>query len=140
MKLTFLGGAGTVTGSKTLLQSNHTKILIDCGLFQGLKEFRLKNWDSLPIDNSELDLVILTHAHLDHSGYIPILVKNGYKGKIYCTKATRDLTEIILLDSGKIQEEDARRANKYNYTKHDPAIPLYDIEDAKNCYDSFRNF
>lgn len=140
MKLTFLGGAGTVTGSKTLLESNYTKILIDCGLFQGLKELRLKNWDSLPIDNSELDLVILTHAHLDHSGYIPILVKNGYKGKIYCTKATRDLTEIILLDSGKIQEEDARRANKYNYTKHDTAIPLYDIEDAKNAMTHFETF
>lgn len=133
MKLTFLGGAGTVTGSKTLLESNYTKILIDCGLFQGLKELRLKNWGSLPLNLNELDLVLLTHAHLDHSGYLPVLVKNGYKGKIYCTKATRDLTEIILLDSGKIQEEDARRANKYSYTKHDIAKPLYDVEDAKDA-------
>lgn len=140
MKLTFLGGAGTVTGSKILLEINYTKILIDCGLFQGLKELRLKNWDELPINLNELNLVLLTHAHLDHSGYIPILVKNGYKGKIYCTKATRDLTEIILLDSGKIQEEDAQRANKYNYTKHDPAKPLYDIEDAKDAMTHFETF
>ena len=140
MKLTFLGGAGTVTGSKTLLESNYTKILVDCGLFQGLKELRLKNWDSLPIDINELDLVILTHAHLDHSGYIPILVKNGYKGKIYCTKPTKDLTEIILLDSGKIQEEDAKRANKYSYTKHDKAVPLYNIEDAKDALSHFETF
>ncbi len=140
MKLTFLGGAGTVTGSKTLLESNYTKILIDCGLFQGLKELRLKNWEQPPINPNELNLVILTHAHLDHSGYLPILVKNGYKGKIYCTKATRDLTEIILLDSGKIQEEDARRANKYSYTKHDIAVPLYDIEDAKDAVTHFETF
>tara|TARA_R110001583_G_scaffold93777_1_gene237024 strand:+ start:50278 stop:51636 length:1359 start_codon:yes stop_codon:yes gene_type:complete len=140
MKLTFLGGAGTVTGSKTLLESNYTKILVDCGLFQGLKDLRLKNRDELPINLNELNLVLLTHAHLDHSGYIPILVKNGYKGKIYCTKATRDLTEIILLDSGKIQEEDARRANKYSYTKHDPTIPLYDIEDAKDAMTRFETF
>ncbi|WP_299528375.1 MBL fold metallo-hydrolase RNA specificity domain-containing protein [uncultured Lutibacter sp.] len=140
MKLTFLGGAGTVTGSKTLLESSYSKILIDCGLFQGLKELRLKNRDPLPINLDELDAVFLTHAHLDHSGYIPILVKNGYKGKIYCTKATRDITKIILLDSGKIQEEDARRANKYNYTKHDPAIPLYDIEDAKEAMTRFETF
>ncbi len=131
MKLTFLGGAGTVTGSKTLLEIGYKKILIDCGLFQGLKELRLKNWDTLPIDLNNLNLVILTHAHLDHSGYLPLLVKNGYKGKIYCTSATKDLTEIILLDSGKIQEEDTERANKYHYTKHDPAKPLYDVEDAK---------
>ena len=140
MKLTFLGGAGTVTGSKALLESDYTKILIDCGLFQGLKELRRKNWDNLSINLDELDLIILTHAHLDHSGYLPILVKNGYKGKVYCTKATRDLTEIILLDSGKIQEEDARRANKYSYTSHDPAIPLYDIEDAQSAITRLKTF
>ena len=140
MKLTFLGGAGTVTGSKALIESNYTKILIDCGLFQGLKELRLKNWDKLPVNLNELSLVLLTHAHLDHSGYIPILIKNGYKGKIYCTKATKDLTEIILLDSGKIQEEDARRANKHSYTKHDIAKPLYDIEDAKDAMTHFETF
>ena len=133
MKLTFFGGAGTVTGSKILLEVDYKKILIDCGLFQGLKELRKKNRDALPINFNNLTCVFLTHAHLDHSGYIPLLVKNGYVGPIYCTKPTRDLTEIILLDSGKIQEEDARRANKYNYTKHQPAKPLYDIEDAKEA-------
>ncbi|MDO9038305.1 MAG: MBL fold metallo-hydrolase, partial [Lutibacter sp.] len=92
MKLTFFGGAGTVTGSKILLEVNYKKILIDCGLFQGLKELRLKNWENMPSDFKELDLVILTHAHLDHTGYLPILIKNGYSGKIYCTKPTKDLT------------------------------------------------
>jgi len=140
MKLTFLGGAGTVTGSKILLEINYKKILIDCGLFQGLKELRIKNWDKLPIDLNELDLVLLTHAHLDHSGYLPVLVKNGYKGDIYCTKATKDLTEIILLDSGKIQEEDAKRGNKYEYVNHKPAKPLYDIEDAKKAILHLKTF
>ena len=140
MKLTFLGGAGTVTGSKTLLEVGYTKILIDCGLFQGLKELREKNWDTLPINLQELDIVFLTHAHLDHSGYLPLLVKNGYKGKIYCTAPTKDLTEIILLDSGKIQEEDAKRSNKHNYTKHQPAKPLYEIEDAKLAVKQLESF
>ena len=140
MKLTFLGGAGTVTGSKILLEVNYKKILIDCGLFQGLKELRLKNWETLPINHNELDLVLLTHAHLDHSGYIPLLIKNGYKGKIYCTKATKDLTEIILLDSGKIQEEDAKRANIHAYTKHSPAEALYGVNDAKKAITHFKTF
>ena len=140
MKLTFYGGAGTVTGSKILLEYKYKKILIDCGLFQGLYELRLKNRKPLPIDLNDLDVVLLTHAHLDHSGYIPILVKNGYKGKIYCTEPTKDLTEIILLDSGKIQEEDARRANKYSYTKHKVAKPLYDVNDAKNTLNQFETF
>ena len=133
MKLTFFGGAGTVTGSKILIETQYKKILIDCGLFQGLYELRLKNRTPLPIDLNELDAILLTHAHLDHTGYLPLLVKNGYKQKIYCTRPTKDLTEIILLDSGKIQEEDARRANKYNYTRHKPAKPLYDVDDAKNA-------
>lgn len=133
MKLTFLGGAGTVTGSKTLLEVDYNSFLIDCGLFQGLKELRKKNWDALPIDLANLTCVFLTHAHLDHSGYLPVLVKNGYVGPIYCTKPTKDLTKIILLDSGKIQKEDAKRANKYNYTKHKPAKPLYNIEDAEEA-------
>ncbi|SNR39972.1 MBL fold metallo-hydrolase RNA specificity domain-containing protein [Lutibacter flavus] len=140
MKLTFLGGAGTVTGSKILLEVNYKKILIDCGLFQGLKELREKNWETLPINLNELDLVLLTHAHLDHSGYIPLLVKNGYKGEIYCTEATKDLTEIILLDSGKIQEEDARRANKYEYSKHNPAEALYNVDDAKEAITHLKTF
>ncbi|MCF6182783.1 MBL fold metallo-hydrolase [Lutibacter sp.] len=138
MKLTFLGGAGTVTGSKSLLETNYKKLLIDCGLFQGLKELRLKNWEELPINSSEIDAVFLTHAHLDHSGYLPILVKNGYKGKIYCSEATRDLAKIILLDSGKIQEEDAHRANEHHYTKHEKAVPLYDKEDAANTLPHFQ--
>lgn len=140
MKLTFFGGAGTVTGSKILIESQYKKILIDCGLFQGLYELRLKNREPLPIDLNELDTVLLTHAHLDHTGYLPILVKNGFKGKIYCTEATKDLTEIILLDSGKIQEEDARRANKYSYTRHKPANPLYTVEDAINTMNHFETF
>jgi len=140
MKLTFFGGAETVTGSKILLEFDYQKILIDCGLFQGLKELRLKNWDPLPVNPSDINHVFLTHAHLDHSGYLPLLVKNGYKGKIYCSHATRDLTKIILLDSGKIQEEDAERANRYKYTKHEPAMPLYGIEDAVEAITRLESF
>jgi len=140
MKLTFLGGAGTVTGSKILLETNYKKILIDCGLFQGLKELRLKNWDEFPIKSDGINAVFLTHAHLDHSGYLPILIRNGYKGKIYCSEATKDLAKIILLDSGKIQEEDANRANKYHYTKHEKAVPLYDQKDAANTLPHFQTF
>ena len=138
MKLTFYGGAGTVTGSKILLEVNYKKILIDCGLFQGLKELRVKNREMLPIDLNQLDFVLLTHAHLDHSGYLPILIKNGYKGKIYCTSATRDLTEIILLDSAKIQEEDARRAAKHKYSKHTKPTPLYTVADAMETLNHFK--
>ena len=127
----FLGAAGTVTGSKYLLETGNTNILIDCGLFQGLKELRLKNREILPINLKELDAVILTHAHLDHSGYLPILIKNGYEGDIFCTDPTKHLTEIILLDSAKIQEEDAVRANKYSYSKHQNAEPLYTQADVK---------
>jgi metallo-beta-lactamase family protein len=138
MKLTFLGGAGTVTGSKILLETKNKKLLIDCGLFQGLKELRLKNRDLLPFDPNDLDCVFLTHAHLDHSGYLPILIKNGYSGKIMATTATKALSEIILLDSGKIQEEDASRSNKYSYAKHKPAKPLYTINDAKAVIPHFQ--
>ena len=130
-KLTFLGGAGTVTGSKTLVETSSYKVLIDCGLFQGLKELRNLNRTSLTIDPSKIDAIILTHAHLDHCGYIPVLVKNGFKGAIHCTSPTADLTEIILKDSAKIQEEDAARANKYHYTRHKKAKPLYTQEDVK---------
>lgn len=127
IELRFLGGAGTVTGSKTLIETGNTRVLIDCGLFQGLKNLRKLNRADFPVSPSSIDAIILTHAHLDHSGYLPVLIKNGFKGSIYCTSPTKELTEIILLDSAKIQEEDAERANKHGYTKHKEAKPLYTI-------------
>ena len=130
ISLQFLGGAGTVTGSKTLVSANGKNILIDCGLFQGLKELRQLNWKELPIKASEIDAVILTHAHLDHCGYIPVLVKNGFKGPVYCTPSTAELTEVILMDSGKIQEEDAERANRLNYGGRLVSKPLYNQKEA----------
>ncbi|MGM0422097.1 MAG: MBL fold metallo-hydrolase [Pseudomonadota bacterium] len=137
MDLTFMGAAQTVTGSKYLLEDDGKKILIDCGLFQGRKELRLQNWAGLPINPNRIDAVLLTHAHLDHSGYLPKLVKAGFKGKIYCSSATADLCKILLPDSGHIQEEDAYRANKYSYTKHHPALPLYTEKEARDCFDHF---
>jgi metallo-beta-lactamase family protein len=137
MKLTFLGAAGTVTGSKYLLHFNEKNILVDCGLYQGHKEFRLRNWAKFPIDPSKIDAVIITHAHIDHSGYLPLLVKNGYTGKIYCTHGTKDLCSILLPDSGHIAEEDAKRANKYNQSKHKPALPLYTLDDALHSLRQF---
>lgn len=138
MKLTFLGGVGTVTGSKYLLESNGKRILIDCGLFQGLKELRLRNWTTFPIAPRSIHAVLLTHAHIDHTGYIPLLVKNGFRGHIYATRATIDLCKILLPDSGHIQEEDARRANKYGYTKHEIALPLYTKEEALSSLKYFK--
>ncbi len=130
MQLQFLGATGTVTGSKYLLTAGSAKILIDCGLFQGYKQLRLRNWEPLPIPVSELDAVVLTHAHLDHSGYLPLLIKQGFKGKIFCSEATYDLCKILLPDSGHLQEEDAAYANRHGYSKHQPALPLYTEEDA----------
>ncbi len=138
MKLTFLGATGTVTGSKYLLEHAGKRILIDCGLFQGLKELRLRNWEKLPVDPAAIDAVLLTHAHIDHSGYIPLLVKNGFKGKVYCSSATFDLCSILLPDSGYLQEADAERSNRYGYTKHKPALPLYTEKDAKNSLKQFK--
>lgn len=137
MKLTFLGAAGTVTGSKYLLTVHDKKILIDCGLYQGYKELRLRNWATLPINPADIDAVILTHAHIDHSGYLPLLVKNGFKGPIYATQGTKELCEIMLPDSGHIQEEDAFFANKYGFSKHTPALPLYTLDDAKKVMPQF---
>lgn len=137
MKITFLGATGTVTGSKYLIEHEKKKILVDCGLFQGHKELRLRNWDKLAVDPASIDAVILTHAHIDHSGYVPLLVKNGFKGKIYCSEATYSLCNILLPDSARIHEEDARRANQYGYTKHEPALPLYTEEDAKRALRHF---
>lgn len=130
MKLKFLGATRTVTGSKYLLKTYDQTVLIDCGLFQGHKEGRLKNWEPFPESVEDIDVVVLTHAHIDHSGYLPLLVRQGFKGSILATAATRDLCEVLLRDSGRIHEEDARRANKYGYSKHTPALPLYTEEDA----------
>ena len=132
------GGAETVTGSKHLLTMPNYSLLIDCGLFQGIKYLREKNWEPLPVKPSSIDAIILTHAHLDHCGYIPLLVKNGFRGHIYMSKPTRDLTELILRDSAKLQEEDAWKANKHGYTKHKPAKPLYDTVDVEVALPYFR--
>lgn len=137
MKITFLGATKTVTGSKYLITVDSKKVLVDCGLFQGYKELRLRNWDKLPINPHEIDAVILTHAHIDHSGYLPLLVKNGFKGNIYCTRGTKALCTILLPDSGHLQEEDANRANRYGYSKHNPALPLYTAEDGTRALDQF---
>ncbi|MDO9371363.1 MAG: MBL fold metallo-hydrolase [Gammaproteobacteria bacterium] len=130
MDIQFLGATGTVTGSRYLVTCGAKKVLVDCGLFQGYKQLRLRNWAPFPLDPREIDAVVLTHAHLDHSGYLPLLVKNGFKGKVYCSAATRDLCGILLPDSGYLQEEEARYANKRGFSKHAPALPLYTVEDA----------
>lgn len=131
VNITFLGGTETVTGSKILVEHKDSTILIDCGLFQGLKELRLKNREKFPTTISKIDAIILTHAHLDHSGHLPVLGKLGFSKDIHCTFPTQSLTEIILRDSAKIQEEDTARANKHGYTKHKPALPLYSVKDAE---------
>ncbi len=138
MKITFLGATGTVTGSKYMVEDGDRRILVDCGLFQGRKDLRLRNWAQLPVDPASIDAIILTHAHLDHSGYIPLLVKNGFKGTIYCSEGTRDLCSILLPDSGHIQEEDAEAANRHGYTKHSPALPLYTQQEALDCLGRFK--
>lgn len=129
--LTFYGAAGTVTGSKTLLSYNEKRVLVDCGLFQGLKELRGRNWKDFDIPPREIDEVIITHGHLDHCGYLPRLVKDGFNGPIHCTHPSIDLIKIILEDSAKIQEEEAERANRYGYTSHKEAKPLYPLEDVQ---------
>ncbi|MCW9037312.1 MBL fold metallo-hydrolase [Altibacter sp.] len=131
IKVHFLGAAGTVTGSKFLLETPEQTILIDCGMFQGLKELREKNWEYLPIEVSEIDVVLLTHGHLDHTGYLPRLVKQGFRGKIIGTAPTLAITKIILLDSAKIHEEEADKANEEGYSKHQPAEPFYSVEEAE---------
>jgi metallo-beta-lactamase family protein len=131
MKIQFLGAAGTVTGSKHLVIAGADRVLIDCGLFQGLKQLRLRNWAPLPVDPASLSAVVLTHAHLDHSGYIPLLVKHGFRGPIYCTPATFELCKLLLPDSGHLQEEDAEYANRHGFSKHKPALPLYTQDDAQ---------
>lgn len=131
--LSFLGAAGNVTGSRFLLETQGKKLLIDCGLFQGLKQNRLKNWEHFPVAPASIDAVLLTHAHIDHSGYLPRLCKQGFSGRVHCTSATKDLCDIMLKDSAHLQEEDAVWANKKGFSKHSPALPLYTVEDAKDA-------
>ncbi len=137
--LTFLGAAGSVTGSKYLLEASGERLMIDCGLFQGQKELRLRNWATLPVAPSSVHWLVLTHAHLDHTGYIPRFVKDGFKGPILATQATIDLARLLLPDSGHLQEEDAAYANKEGFSKHAPALPLYTHEDALHCLNLFRS-
>src|SRR5688572_11184499 len=128
--LTFLGAARTVTGSKFLLEHAGSRVLIDCGLFQGAKELRLRNWQEFPVAADTINAVVLTHAHLDHVGYLPRLVMQGYRGRVFCTGGTADLCRLVLPDSARIQEEDARQANRHGYSRHSPALPLYIEADA----------
>src|SRR3954463_11876683 len=124
--LTFLGAARTVTGSKYLLEHEGARVLVDCGLFQGLKPLRERNWEEFAVPPASISAVVLTHAHLDHVGYLPRLVAQGFGGRAFCTAGTQDLCRLVLPDSGRIQEEDSRQANKHRYSKHAPALPLYD--------------
>jgi metallo-beta-lactamase family protein len=128
--LTFIGASRTVTGSKFLLEVDGQRLLVDCGLFQGLKELRLRNWDALPVPADSLHAVVLTHAHIDHSGYLPRLVAQGFRGRVFCTAGTADLCRIVLPDAGRLAEEDAREANRHGYTRHKPALPLFTEADA----------
>ncbi len=133
MELSFLGAAGTVTGSRTLVSGAGGRVLVDCGMFQGYKALRERNWGPLPLRGHEVDAVLLTHAHLDHSGWVPALVSGGFRGPIYCTPGTADLLAVLLTDSGRIQEEDAAYANRKGYARHDPALPLYTEADAERA-------
>ncbi len=133
MDLQFLGATGTVTGSKYLLRGNDATVLVDCGLFQGYKDLRLRNWSPLPVAPASVDALILTHAHLDHSGYVPLIARQGFRGKVFCTPATHDLCRILLPDSGHLLEEEAEYLNRHGLSKHSPALPLYTREDALRC-------
>jgi metallo-beta-lactamase family protein len=137
LTLSFLGGTGTVTGSKYLLDAESDRILVDCGLFQGLKQLRLRNWAPFPVTIDSIGAIVLTHAHLDHSGYLPAIVRDGYGGRIYCSSATEELCGILLPDSGHLQEKDAEFANRHGFSKHKPALPLYMLDDAKRSLERF---
>ncbi|WP_162342160.1 MBL fold metallo-hydrolase RNA specificity domain-containing protein [Cyclobacterium salsum] len=134
IKVKFMGGAGTVTGSRFLLEIDGFNLLIDCGLFQGLKELRLRNWEPFPVHPPKVDAVLLTHAHIDHSGYLPKFIKEGFQGPIYLTEASLELVKILLVDAGKLQEEEAKFAAKKGYSKHQKPLPLFTQEDAEKVF------
>src|SRR6476619_1129897 len=133
--LRFLGACGTVTGSKFLLESGSHRVLLDCGVFQGSSELKQKNWDPPPFDPASLDAVVLTHAHIDHTGYLPKLIRSGYAGEVTTSKATADLLRILLPDSARLQEEEADYRNRHQLTSYTPALPLYDEDDARSALD-----
>jgi len=133
ISVTFFGAARTVTGSKYLVESNGARVMVDAGLFQGLKELRVRNWQDLPFPASSIDAIVLTHAHLDHCGYLPRLVAQGFRGRVFCTQGTQDLCRIVLADAGRLQEEDAAYANRHQFSKHKPALPLYTEVDAQRA-------
>lgn len=137
--LQFLGAARTVTGSKTLIEANGTRVLVDCGLFQGLKDLRLRNWQPLPVEAASIQHVVLTHAHIDHTGYLPRLVADGFKGTVWTTPATRDLCDFMLKDSAHLQEEEADYANRRGFSKHKPALPLYTVRHAEQAMELFQS-
>lgn len=137
LSLQFLGAVGTVTGSRYLLEHDGKRLLIDCGLFQGVKQLRLRNWARFPVPPASIDAIILTHAHIDHSGYLPALVRDGFKGKVYCSDATLDYCEIMLNDSAHLQEVDADLENRHRISKHNPSLPLYTVEDAERALKQF---
>jgi len=139
MKLTSFGGAAGVTGSKHLLEAAGKRVLIDCGMFQGEKSGRLRNWEPPPFDPRHVDAVFLTHGHLDHCGYLPRLVQAGFRGPIYATRAGREVARVILMDSARLQEEDAEQANREGWSKHHPALPLYDSADVEKTLHQFRS-
>jgi metallo-beta-lactamase family protein len=139
LTLTFLGGNGTVTGSKHLLDDGRVQLLVDCGLFQGYKQLRLRNWQEIPLPACDLDAILLTHAHIDHSGYLPVLARSGYRSAVYCTPSTADLCEILLPDAARLQELDAHYANRHGFSRHRPALPLYSGEDARRALELLRS-
>ena len=137
MRLQFFGATGTVTGSKYLLEQEGRKLLVDCGLFQGVKQLRLRNWQPLPVPAADIDAVVLTHAHIDHSGLLPRLVKLGFRGRVHATGPTRDLCALLLPDSARLMKEEAEYANRHGFSRHKPALPLFEEADALRALDLF---
>src|SRR5580765_883135 len=131
--LSFWGAAGTVTGSKYLIESNRARVLIDCGLFQGGHNLRDRNWQEPPFNAASVNAVIITHSHIDHTGYLPRFVRQGFRGPVYCSRGTADLMRILLPDSARLQEEEADYRNRHKITKHTPALPLYTEQDAREA-------